>query len=139
MAEKKIGDREFRVDQPLATEALLLQTRVLKVLGSAGDKIPDIIESANSGSEDSSAIVTTFAEFFKNCDPSETVNLIKDIVEMAEIRRPSGVYESVSMDADFSGSQKEMFQVAFFILKEVFGDFLGVLGGNGILAKKAAD
>ena len=80
MAEQKINGTSYRVDKMLATEALRLQFRVIKVLGTAVDRLPEILkgDSANL-----SAGVAVLADIFAKNDPDELVGLIKSVVVVA--------------------------------------------------------
>lgn len=139
MAEKKIGDRTYSVGTVLATDAIRLQMRLLKVLGAGIDRLPVILGGVGSNKTDedksksNAAAVAAFTDIFVNGDPDEMTSLIKDIVEIARVKRPSGSYEAVDLDGDFSQNISQLIPVVIFVLKEVFGDFFTEVLGNGLL------
>ena len=130
MAMKKIGGRQFRVEPLLATQALTLKAKIFKIAGPALGKLLEIwkgtdLKSASqeakeeAGRKALTALTTVFAEN----EPSVVVGLIKELVEIAEIQRPSGTFDQVDMDGDFVGDdQKYLLPVAAFVLQEQFSD-----------------
>lgn len=144
MAEKKIKGKTYKVDPPLASEAIKLQARLLKAFGSAIDRLPVILAGAGSRAtpedkeKSNAAAIAAFTDIFVNGDPDELTVLIKDTVEIARVMQPSGSYRSVDMDGDFTGNLPAMIPVAVFVLREVFGDFFTEVlasGGLGTTAK----
>lgn len=129
MAEKKIGDRTFKVEPMLATDAVRLQARLLKVLGGGIDRLPEIMAGAGKDAspeakaKSNAAAVAAFADIFANGDPDLMTKLVQEIVETAMVKRPSGEYSLVDMDGDFTGRLDEMFELAVFVLREQFGAF----------------
>lgn len=139
MAEKKINGRTFKVDALLVTRALALQARLTRAIGPAIGKLPEII-SARSGTEAQKAeadskTIDALAGIFNGMEPDDYVELVKDIVEIAQIQRPSGQYDKVDIDADFFNDLKSLIPVAFFVLQTQFQDFFGGALANG--AQKA--
>lgn len=141
MAEKKINGRTFKTEPLLATQALVLQARLFKAIGPAVSSFAALMkERSEAGAVSDSAIkagATALASIFTQSEPEQIAGLIKDIVEVAQIKRPSGVYENCDLDGDFTGYQKDLLPVAFFVLKEQFGDFFTGLPGIGNLSKLA--
>lgn len=141
MAEKKIKGSTYKVEPMLALDAVKLQARLLKVLGGGIDRLPEVLAGAGSKAtpeqkeKSNAAAVAAFTDIFVKGDPDEMANLIKDVVEVAMVKRPSGVYEQVDMDGDFTGNMGAMFQVVVFVLREVFGDFFTDVLANGNLEK----
>lgn len=141
MAEKKIKGATYKVEPMLALDAVKLQARLLKVLGGGIDRLPEVLAGAGSKAtpeqkeKSNAAAVAAFTDIFVKGDPDEMANLIKDVVEVAMVKRPSGSYEQVDMDGDFTGNMGAMFQVVVFVLREVFGDFFTDVLANGNLEK----
>lgn len=133
MAEKKIGQKTYKVEPMLATEAIKLQARLLRVAGPALDKLPAILGGRKAGDEAASnaAAIAAFTDIFTRADPEEIMALVRDVCEVAMVRRPSGAYDPVSFDGDFTGNLKEIIPVAVFVLQEQFGDFFGAALANG--------
>lgn len=128
MAEKKIGDRVFVVGHVLATDAIRLQARLLKIIGGGVDRLPEILAGAGSASPEAkeksnAAAVAALTDILAKCDPEEVTKLITDIVSMAQIRRASGAVETVDLDGDLSQTKKDIIPLVGFVLKEVLGDF----------------
>lgn len=136
MAEKKINGKTYKVEPLLATEAIRLQMRLVKAVGPALSRLPVIFAgagSANPEAKDKSnaAAVDALSEIVGNLDPDAATILIKDIVEVAMIKRPSGVYEQVDIDGDFTGNLGEIITVATFVLREQFGEVFSAALANG--------
>lgn len=140
MAEKKINGRIFRVGQTLATETLILKARLLKVLGPAGERLGDVFAGlGTNASEDAkakanAAAIGALASIFAESDPRAVAMLVKDVVEIAQIRRPSGDYGPVDLDGDFTEHKGDILPVAVWVLREEFGPFFSGLQENGGLA-----
>lgn len=140
MAERKINGREFQVGQVLATDAVLLQARLMKVVGAGVERLPTILKGTGEASQEDkdasrAAAVAAFTDVFTNGDPAVMTKLIADVVELATVKRQSGVFEQVDMDGDFTNDKGSLFPVVVFVLQEVLGDFFTGLQGNGLQAK----
>lgn len=143
MAEKKINGQTYKVDPLLATEAILLQARLLKVVGPAVDRLPEVLSAAAGGDETEKAranatAISAFMDIFQRADPREIVGLVKDVVEIAMVMPPSGQYRKVDLDGDFTGNLSAMAQVAVFVLQEQFRDFFSGVLANGSLGNRVA-
>jgi len=57
--------------------------------------------------------------------------LVGDIVGLARLKRPSGAYEVMDLDGDFTEDYGAIIPVVTFVLKEVFGDFFSAALGSG--------
>ncbi|NTS31264.1 hypothetical protein HQ945_08350 [Phyllobacterium sp. BT25] len=138
MAEKKINKRVFKTEPMLATNAIILQARLAKVLGPAIDRIGEIFAgrgenaSEEAKAKSNAAAIAAFSDIFSKSDPRETANLVKDIVEVAMIARPNGNYENVDFDNDFTGELGDVMPVVIFVLREQFGDFFSALLASGV-------
>jgi hypothetical protein len=140
MAERKINGREFQVGQVLATDAVLLQARLMKVIGAGVERLPVILKGAGDASEadkeaSRAAAVAAFTDIFANSEPREMVSLISDVVGFATVKRKSGVFEKVDMDLDFTSDQGSLYPVAVFVLQEVLSDFFTGLRASGSQVK----
>lgn len=129
MAEKKIGNREFRIDRPRATDALKLQARLFRAAGGLAEKLPAMLASrrADASPEDRAKAeadaIVGITGIFDRITPDEYASLVSDIVKMAEMKRPSGQYHTVDLDGDFAESFGDIIPMVVFVLREVFGDF----------------
>lgn len=137
MAEQKINGQTYKVEPMLASEAVVLQARLARVLGLAMAKLPAIIASRGKDSTseqraraDSEAVVA-IAEIFGQRDPHEIGELVKDITELALVQRSAGAYEPVDFDLDFTGRLGDLIPVVVFVLKVQFGDFFSAALGAG--------
>lgn len=138
MAEKKFGDRTFRSTHMLATEALVLQARLLKAVGPGLPRLGEVFggfgknATEEAKSKASAAAIDAFGAVFASGDPEAFAVLVRDIVSKADIKRPSGSYEPADLDGDFSGpDMKDLLPVAVWVLREQFGDFFSGLQVNG--------
>lgn len=140
MAEKKINGRLFKVEGLIATEALKLQARLAKVLGPAVSKLPAVLAGRGEASEEAKAksnaeAIAALTAIFSNLEPDDYAGLIKDIVQVAMIQRPSMNFDHVDLDGDFVGDQKSIYPLVFFVLETQFSDFFG--GNLGNILRKA--
>lgn len=144
MAEKKFGDRTVRIDQVLATQAIILQARLMRAIGPALDRLPAIFSGRDKNATDAqkqasdAAAIGALAEVFSKARPEEIAELIKDIVEMGEITYSKATsYTRIDLDGDFSGpNMKDIMPVVAFILKETLGDFFSAALASGRRADK---
>lgn len=156
MTEKKFGERTFKVEKILATKALLLQARILKMAGPAVKHIPALFGAIREAQADQaqinlpgvtqdpgtpvltrgmlvtgSAAVSAFMQIFSDNEPADVAKLIKDVVEIAEIQQDSGQYTGVDLDREFDGADPLIIELAVFVLQEQFSDFFTALLANG--------
>jgi len=137
MSEKQIGEYTFRATPPLATKSLLLKARLMKLLGGSIARLPAIMRGYGEGAnaEDKAisdkVVIEAFNEIFVKSDPEATAKLVQDIVECAEVAQASGGYAQVDINQIFTGKDKELMECFLFVLKEMFGDFLGDALANG--------
>lgn len=142
MAEKKINGREFKTEPLLATNALMLQARLFSAVGPAINRFGEVMQGHGSDKTDEqknrsqAAAMQALTSIFMQAKPIELAQLIKDVVEVAMIKRPTG-YEPVDFDGDFTGKQADIIPVVLFVLREQFGDFFSALPGIGNLGKLA--
>ncbi|KQT52223.1 MULTISPECIES: phage tail assembly chaperone [unclassified Aureimonas] len=144
MAEKKIAGRLFRVDQPLATEALQLQFRVMNMLQGSTDDLRKVF-GAMSGAEDAesaksigageSALATI--AILSRLKPREGTQFVADVVAMAKIKGENGAFEPADVDTEFSTDPTGLYELVGFVLKTVLGPFISGLAGSMSLAIKA--
>lgn len=141
MAEKKINGATYRVTPIPASEALELLAEIIRISGPLAPRLPIIL----AGLTDAEAEGRAFADASFLEALAGTVNflgasgvrdLVKRIVEVAQIQRPSG-YSQVDLDGDFTGNLGAVIPVAKFVLKETYGDFFPASGGNGLLGMLA--
>ncbi|MBN9074295.1 MAG: hypothetical protein J0H34_22385 [Rhizobiales bacterium] len=142
MAEKKIGTRVFKVEPLLATEAIRLQMRLVKAIGPAIDRLPEIFAGIRDGKQDAreranSAAVSAVSDIIGSMDAGDATDLIRDIVQVAMVKRPSGAYEQVDLDGEFTGSLGDIIPVATFVLQEQFAEVFSGARGTGSPASRA--
>ena len=143
MAEKKIAGMVVKVDRPLATEALKLQARLMHAAGGLAEKLPAILASRREGaSEEERAkadaeALTAITGIFGRITPEAYAALVGDILALAKVQRPSGVYDQMDLDGDFSTNLGAIIPVVVFVLKEVFGDFFSAAQASGNRAPRA--
>lgn len=143
MAEKKFGGRVFKVTPLLATDAVVLQARLMKAAGPAIERVGEVLGGMSKDATEetkaraNAAAIAAFADIFGRNDPHELAALLKALVETAQIQRPSG-YDKVDFDGDFTDAKGDILPVAVWVAKEQFGDFFSGLRGIGNLGKAAA-
>jgi hypothetical protein len=142
MADKKINGRTFKVEPILAIQALELQGRLVKVLGPAMGRLPEVIRLASDKNADQTlanvAALQITMDVFSNISSREYSELIRDIVELAKVQGPSGHFDQVDLDGVFTGDLGSLYPVVIFVLQEQFSDFFSGLLGNGNRARKTA-
>jgi hypothetical protein len=69
--------------------------------------------------------------------PVDFATLVKDVVEIAMIKRPSGQYDQVDLDGDLSSRKGDILPLAILVLREQFGDFFSAALANGARAMAA--
>lgn len=152
MAEKKINGRTFKTTPVLARQALNLQTRIANLCKPSVDRLIQTMASDTRGaavivdgkpqvSESTMiALAGAITEIFGGPNADKVEQLVVDLIGLAHIQRPSGVYDPVDFDGDLTGHLEDMVPLLAFVLQEQFGSFLsGVLaiGNLGKLLKKA--
>ena len=144
MAEKRIGDRTFQVEAPLATQAIIMQARLMKAVGPALDRLPDFFAGARAadGSPEKnraeSVAIQALSDVLAGLKPEEVAGLMRDLTEMARVKRASGHFEPVDFDGDFSGRLGDLMPVVAFVVREVFGDFFSGAAASGRAAVRGA-
>lgn len=143
MADQQINGRFFRVGDVLATEAIILQARIMRFIGPAVEKLPAIFagrgEKATEAQKAASdaAAIAAITEVFSKCDPKDVAALISDICEMAMVAEDrKGGHEQVIFDQHFQGREKaDIIPLVIFVLRETLGDFFSGAVGIGNRAK----
>ena len=135
VSERKINGRTFRVEPMLATRAIVMQARLFKLAGPAIERLPEILRGVGSNRSDedreeaNSHAIQAFADIFSKTDPEELTWMIKELAELAEVKRPSGDYDKVDFDGDFTGNGGDIVPLVVWVAQEQFGDFF-----SGLLA-----
>ena len=143
MSEKKINGRTFKVEPLLATEAIRLQMRLIKAIGPAIDRLPEIFAGIRDGKAEAkekanSAAISALSDIISGLEPDDATDLVRDIVQVAMIKRPSGAYDQVDLDGDFTGRLGDIIPVATFVLQEQFAEVFSGARGTGSPAKTVA-
>lgn len=133
MAEKIINGRTFKVQRMLATQALILQGRLLKAFGPAISKLGELLKARDDENGQAQAAMGALGEVFARLDPYEYAGLVGDIIKVAQIQRANGQYMPADLDGDFSESPGDILPIVFMVLQEQFGDFFKGLPGAGNL------
>lgn len=145
MSDKKIGDRFFRAGDALATDAIKLQIRLMKLIGPALEVIPAVFAARSPGaSEDDRkaadvSAIKALASIFASADPDGVAALIEDILAMGKISYDGkGAWDDIILDQEFSGHQmRDLIPVVLFILQETLGDFFSGALASGSQAVRA--
>lgn len=145
MAEKKVGNRFFKAGDVLATDAIKLQIRLMKLIGPALDKLPSVFAGRAVGASEeaqgasNAAAIQAITGIFERADPDAMVELLEDILALGKISYTGkGEWDDIILDQEFSGPQaKDLIPAVLFILQETLGDFFTGLRESGALDKKA--
>jgi hypothetical protein len=137
VSEKKINGRTFRVEPMLAMRAIVMQARLFRLAGPAIERLPEILRGVGPNRSDgereeaNAHAVQAFADIFSKTDPEELAGMVKELAELAEVKRPSGSYERVDFDGDFTGNGGDIIPVVVWVAQEQFGDFFSGLLATG--------
>lgn len=143
MAEQKLSDGSvFRMETVLATQALILKARLLKIVGGAVDRLPMIIAgqggkaSPEAKAASDAAAIAALGDMVMRCDPVEVARILAEIISYGSIQ-PKGEtgYQRADLDAHFTDRKQDIYPVVLFALREIFGDFFTGLPVNGILKR----
>ncbi|MCD1645247.1 phage tail assembly chaperone [Aurantimonas coralicida] len=144
MAEKKIGprgsERTFKVEPLLIIASLNLKFRLAKILGPGMERLPSILGGL-SGDEvvklrANEEAIRAITAILSTLEPEDATDLVKEVVEIAKVKRASGDYDPVDLEGDFQGREADIIPVMLFVLKEQFADFFS--GVQEIGRQKAA-
>jgi len=144
MAEKKIGGRTFRTMPILATDAIRLQVRMVKLVGRGATQLPGIIAGARPGASDhdraeaNGRAISAFVDIVAASEPDALADMMRDVVALSQIRRESGDYHTADIDGDFVGRPSDLFAVVFWVLQEQLGPFFAALLANSGQGLKGA-
>ena len=143
MAEHKLSGREYRIQAPTAMEALDLLAELTEVAGPLAPRIPLMIgglsdEDPNGRLYADAALLEAMSAIIKTAGKDRVTAIVRRVVEMAEIRRPSGQYERVDLDGDFTGGLQDIFPLARLVLKETLYGFFTGKEASGILGRLTA-
>ena len=131
MSEMSLDGLTYKVKPVLATNAMKIQVRLMKMVGNAADELMEL-QNEKDGVE--VKLGAALIKCFGNADPNEFVSLANAILENVQVMQPSGEYRSVDINADFTGKMSVLYKVIFFAIKDMFGDFFGgSLGGTNTL------
>lgn len=141
MAEKKINNRVFSVTPMLATQSMILKARLMKVAAPVLASLGVVLGGAAEGGEAKEAAegqaLAALASLFEKAEPVALATLVKDVIETASIQRPSGMYDKIDFDGDFTGHDGDVIPVMLFVLQEQFSDFMSGLRALGSLKNLA--
>lgn len=140
MAERRIGDRVFKVLPLPASQAIELYGECIRIAGHGAGRLPALLISAASGKEPGPAaamsdiaLLMALTDVLNGTSPSAIRDLIRRIIEIAMVQRPSTAFEQVDLDHDFTGRLADIVPVVKFVLTEQFADFFTGSGASGIL------
>jgi hypothetical protein len=109
---------------------------VAKMFGPAISRLPAIFAGLGAGDEAAKArangeALAAFGEVVAQCEPKAAAALVRDIVQVAQIKRPSGMYEHPDFNVDFRGKLGKAREIALWVLREQFGDLFPGAPANG--------
>jgi hypothetical protein len=128
MAEKKIADRTYKCEPLLLKPSLALKFKLMKLLAPGLELLPAIL--SNLQGDEAAKIkanqdaISAIKSVLDGLEFDEAYDLMREVVEVAKVKRASGHYEPVDFEGDFSGvREKEIVPVMLFVLREQFADF----------------
>lgn len=127
----EINGRQYEVKQLLATQTVMLQARLLKIVGPGMEELKMLLSGNVDEMMQAQVALAGMGKIFSDCDPRAVTGFIKDVIESCKVRRESGQMGDVIMDADFSGKTNDLFKLLFFALKDMFGEFFIELQAAG--------
>jgi len=141
MADTKINGVEYRVYELTGLEAYKLLTRLTLIAGAGSQYLPLIARSAIEEAADESAqgLVTNAttlaasAAMIKEAGVDEIISFKRDVIEIAEVKQPSGEYRVVNLAADFRGDLKGAEELFNYVIKVQLADFTQGSEGNGLV------
>lgn len=121
MAEKKIGGKTYRVKSVNALEALAFKAKAAKVIGSGLGGLKDAL--SGDAKSDSTAIAAISCAL-KDVSPEQFLDLFGELFKWVEVQGDSGAYHGhVTIDSFDSQELTQIYEIAFFVLKSVYGGF----------------
>lgn len=135
MNEKKINGRVYRVPPVLATKAVVLQARVVRAIGPALEEVIALIPSPESQADSSAvakAMLDAVVKVCENSDPEVLASLIRDMVDLSQIQRPSNQWHRTDMDGDLTQYPEDLLPLVAFVGESVFGAFFAGGRASGI-------
>jgi len=139
MAEKTINGVKYRLGTVSAMLAIPLLAEIIAAAGPLAPHLPVIVaanqdEAAEGKLFGDAAFLTAISGIMLQMGPMGFTDLLRRIVELAEIQRPSdeaiGSYSPIIFDGDFTENLSDILPVARWVLGSTYGDFF--TGGAGI-------
>ena len=133
--------RTYKQEPMLATSAMIMQAKLLRLAGPAVSRIPQIMQGFGKNktpeqeATSNAAAISAFAEIFSQTDPEELAGLLKELCEVAMIKRGNGEYGPVDFDGDMTGHTGDIMPLVIWVIREQFADFFSGLLGLTALAK----
>ena len=139
MAEIKIAGTEYRIEPLSAKVAYELLAELLRLAGPAADHMQGLTTLYKTGQEWSQemADASAYKALTKILNVQGTqafVDFKTSIIELAQARRPSGIYEQVDLDLDFAGDLESSEKLYDFVMEVQFGNFSKGPKPNGPIA-----
>ncbi|RLQ87088.1 phage tail assembly chaperone [Notoacmeibacter ruber] len=143
MAEKKFGKLHLRTQDMLAKDALLLNARLMRHAAPVLTNFRAIVAGYGEGANEvdkaasDAAAMKAIGAILDSLQPADMVELMADILGLAEVKAENGKFEQVDMDTDFSTEKGQIIPAILWILQEQLGDFFGgalATAGNRVKA-----
>lgn len=128
---KTINGRQYYVVQMPPTTALLVQLRLVKILGGAVGALAPALSSKSGldGAGRSAVMAGAVGALFANSTEEEVFGLMRDVVQTAKVDG-----ERILMDKHFQGQYlADVYKVFFWVLGVNFASFFGEGGLDGLL------
>ena len=98
--------------------------------------ITTLSKSDKTGSKEHASIAAfkALTDILQTHGPEAFVDLKTSVIELAQARRPSGIYEQVDLDVDFAGDLEASEKLFDFVMEVQFGNFFKGPKPNGPIA-----
>ncbi|MEM9359959.1 MAG: phage tail assembly chaperone [Pseudomonadota bacterium] len=128
MAEKKIADKEYRVELLGAKDAYLLLAEIIRIAGPGAKHLPAIVALVRPDEEGAQfmADVAAFAacaEVLNTHGAEALVDLKARVLGLAQVKRPAGHYEKIDLEVDFYGALDQAEELFDYVMEVQFGNF----------------
>ena len=132
MAEKKIGNLDFRCERFGARQQQRLLLRLGKLFGSAIADLQRAVVKEGDEAERDAAALEVLGRLFSQGDIDEADALVVELSEAAQVREPNGTWEPIVFDHHFQGELLTGWQVAYFVIEVNFRGFFDAAARSGL-------
>lgn len=119
-----INGTDYRIDRPLATKAIALHERIVRLLGPGAAGLAEAFVARGDDSKSDAAAADGFAAMIRTSEPGDMAALLKELVGMGEVKNTNGDWVRIDMDAVFTDRPADLYPVAFAFGRKVVAPFI---------------